>query len=90
MGQYREASAQAAKRHVRCEMTTMNDRAQAALLRDLAEKVIPAALSIPRDSGKELPLRGLKAKIANTVRLDKWAREHQERTGDVRWESILH
>lgn len=56
----------------------------------LAANVIHAALSILRDNAKEMPMRDLMAKIEKTVKLDDWARERYEKSGYVRWESILH
>ena len=58
--------------------------------RALAAKVIHAALSILKDNGKEMPMRDLVAKVEKAVKLDDWARERYEKTGYVRWESILH
>jgi restriction system protein len=58
--------------------------------RALAAKLIHAALSILRDNGKEMPMRDLMAKVEKAVKLDEWARERYEKSGYVRWESILH
>jgi restriction system protein len=58
--------------------------------RALAAKLIHAALSILRDNGKEMPMRDLMAKVEKAVNLDEWARERYEKSGYVRWESILH
>ena len=58
--------------------------------RALAAKLIHAALSILRDNGKEMQMRDLMAKVEKTVKLDDWARERYEKSGYVRWESILH
>ena len=58
--------------------------------RALAAKVIHAALSILQDNGKEMPMRDLLAKVEKAVKLDDWARERYEKSGYVRWESILH
>ena len=66
-----------------------NDK-QLAPTRALAAKLIHAAFSILRDSGKEMPVRDLVAKVEKTVKLDDWARERYETSGYVRWESILH
>jgi restriction system protein len=66
-----------------------NDR-KLAPSRALAAKVIHAALSILRDNGKEMPIRDLLAKVEKVVKLDDWARERYEKSGYVRWESILH
>ncbi len=58
--------------------------------RALAAKLIHAALSILRNNGKEMPMRDLMAKVEKQVHLDDWAKARYERTGYVRWESILH
>lgn len=58
--------------------------------RALAAKVIHAALSILRDNGKEMPVRDLIAKVEKNCKLDEWARERYEKSGYVRWQSILH
>ena len=58
--------------------------------RALAAKLIHAALSILRDNGKEMPMRDLMAKVEKAAKLDDWARERYEKSGYVRWESILH
>ncbi len=58
--------------------------------RALAEKLIHAAFSILRDNGKEMPIRDLLEKVEKAVKLDDWARERFEKSGYVRWESILH
>jgi len=58
--------------------------------RALAAKVIHAAFSILRDNGREMPIRELTARISKTLELNEWAREHYEKTGYVRWETILH
>jgi restriction system protein len=58
--------------------------------RSLAAKLIYSALTILRDNAKELPIRELLEKIEKKVELDTWARERYEKTGYVRWESILH
>src|SRR3989304_1834154 len=58
--------------------------------RALAAKVTHAALSILRDNGKEMPIRTLLAKVEKAVKLDDWAQERYEKSGYVRWESILH
>ena len=68
----------------------MTDDKQLAPSRALAAKLIHAALSILRDNGKEMPMRDLMAKVERAVKLDGWARERYEKSGYVRWESILH
>jgi len=58
--------------------------------RALAAKVIYAALSILRDSGKEMPMRDLMARVKEQVDFDEWDKERYEKSGYIRWESILH
>lgn len=56
----------------------------------LAAKVLYAALSILRDSGKEMPMRDLMSRVEQEVDLDNWDKERYEKSGYIRWESILH
>jgi restriction system protein len=58
--------------------------------RALAAKLIYAALSILRDNGKEMPMRELLKKVEQKTQLDDWDRERYEKSGYIRWESILH
>lgn len=58
--------------------------------RALAAKVLYAALSILRDSGKEMPMRDLMSRVEQEVDLDTWDKERYEKSGYIRWESILH
>lgn len=58
--------------------------------RELAAKLIYAALSILRDNAKELPMRELMAKVEKKVELNNWAKERYEKTGYIRWEAIFH
>ena len=58
--------------------------------RALATKVLYAALSILRDSGKEMPMRDLMSRVEQEVDLENWDKERYEKSGYVRWESILH
>lgn len=66
-----------------------NDK-QLAPSRALAAKVIYSALTILRDNGKEMPMRDLMAKVEKSVELDEWALKRYEKSGYIRWESILH
>lgn len=58
--------------------------------RALAAKLIFSALSILRDNGKEMPMRVLMSKVEQDVKLDDWDKERYEKSGYIRWESILH
>ena len=56
----------------------------------LAVKVTHAALSILKEKGGELPLREVIDGVGKLVDLDDWAKERYEKTGYIRWESVLH
>lgn len=58
--------------------------------RALAVKLIYQMLMILRDNGKEMPMRELIAKVGQQVELDAWDKARYEKSGYVRWESILH
>lgn len=58
--------------------------------RSLAAKLIYAALSILRDNGKEMAIRDLSEKVGKKVELDEWAKARYDKSGYIRWESILH
>ena len=58
--------------------------------RALAAKVLHAALSILKDRGGEAPGRELVAGVPQKVDLDEWAKESYEKSGKIRWQSMLH
>lgn len=58
--------------------------------RVLAAEVIYAAMSILRDNGREMPMRDMMARVEKQVELSDWAKERYEKSGYIRWESILH
>lgn len=58
--------------------------------RALAAKLTHVALSILRDNGKEMAMRELLDKVKASVALEEWDKERYEKSGYVRWESILH
>lgn len=58
--------------------------------RDLAAKVIFASFEILKAKGAQAPGREVIAEIEKTVKLDDWAKEVYEKSGYVRWQSILH
>jgi restriction system protein len=57
---------------------------------ELAAKVVFAALQILKESGGQAPGREVVAAIESRVSLDEWAKTVYEKTGYVRWQSILH
>lgn len=56
----------------------------------LAVKVTHAALSVLKESDGEMPMRQVIDAVGSRVKLDDWAKERYEKTGYVRWESVLH
>jgi len=58
--------------------------------RQLAAKVLYAALRILKEKGGQAPGREVAADIEKTIELDDWAREIYKKSGYVRWQSILH
>lgn len=58
--------------------------------REVAEKTIYAAFQILKENGNELPGRDVIEGVAKRVELDEWAKERLEKTGNIRWRSILH
>ncbi len=58
--------------------------------RELAATVIFAALQILKEKGGEAPGRVVLAEVGKRVSLDDWAQAVYEKSGYVRWQSILH
>ena len=58
--------------------------------RELAAKVIFAALQILQERGGQAPGRDVIAEVEKRVTLDDWAKATYEKSGYVRWQSILH
>jgi restriction system protein len=58
--------------------------------RRLAAKVVYAALQILKEKGGQAPGRDVIAEVEKRVPLDDWARATYEKSGYVRWQSILH
>ena len=58
--------------------------------RELAAKVIFAALQILKEKGGEAPGRLVIMEVEKRVPLDDWARTVYEKSGYIRWQSILH
>lgn len=56
----------------------------------LGAKLIYAALTILKNNDGEMPGREVVAQIEKTVPLDEWATARYEKTGNIRWKSILH
>jgi len=58
--------------------------------RELAASVIFAALQFLKEHGGEAPGRDVVAAVEKRVPLDDWAKATYEKSGYVRWQSILH
>jgi len=58
--------------------------------RQLAGRVIFAALQILKEKGGEAPGREVIAEVGNRVQFDDWAKATLEKSGNIRWQSILH
>lgn len=53
-------------------------------------KLLHASMKILRDAGRELPGREVIARVEKSVALSDWERERFEKTGYIRWQSLLH
>ncbi len=58
--------------------------------RSLAAKVIYAALTTLKEAGGQLAGKDVMLRVEKNVDLDEWARATYEKTGYIRWQSILH
>ena len=58
--------------------------------RKLASKLMFAALKILKDKGGEAAGREVISEIEKTLQFDAWDKVVYEKTGNVRWKSILH
>jgi restriction system protein len=57
---------------------------------ELGARLLHAALSVLKEAGGEAPGRQVMDAAGQRVELDDWARERYEKTGNVRWQSLLH
>ncbi len=58
--------------------------------RELAAKVIFAALQILNEKGGQAPGREVLSEVEKRVTLDDWAKATYEKSGYIRWQSMLH
>jgi hypothetical protein len=58
--------------------------------RELASKVIFAAFNILKEKGGQAPGREVVAEVEKRAELDDWAKTIYEKSGYVRWQSMLH
>lgn len=66
------------------------DSEQYSRSRALANKVTFEALKVLKDHGGQLPSSQVIEEVGKRVELDEWARSRYEKSGYVRWQSILH
>jgi restriction system protein len=57
--------------------------------RELAAKVMFAALQILKEKGSQAPGKDVIAEVEKRVPLDDWARGTYKKSGYIRWQSIL-
>lgn len=67
----------------------MNDT-ELSRSRKLAAKTVYAALQVLKQNDGELPGKEVISAVEKHVELDDWAKERYEKSGSVRWKSILH
>ena len=67
-----------------------NDKKDPSRSRALAAKVIFAALKTLKDARGELPGKEVISRVSAAVKFDPWDTEIYEKSGYVRWISILH
>lgn len=61
-----------------------------SLSRQTATKTVYATFKILKEAGGQLPGREVIEKLRQSLRFSDWEKEIYEKTGYVRWESILH
>lgn len=68
----------------------MSDGKQLSRSRALAAKVIFAAFQILKENGNEMQMRDLMEEVEKRVELNEWDKARYEKSGYIRWQSILH
>lgn len=71
-------------------MAKRNEMKKLSRSRALAAKVIFSAFQIIKENGGELNGREVIEKVGQRVELDDWAKSKYEKSGYIRWQSILH
>ncbi len=56
----------------------------------LKTKLVYAALKVLKTHGGELPGKEVLKEVEKQVKLDEWAKSRYEKTGYIRWQTILH
>ena len=58
--------------------------------RELGAKVLFTALQILKEKGGQAPGREVIAEVEKRVKFDDWAKAIYEKSGYIRWQSMLH
>ena len=58
--------------------------------RALAVELIFTAFSILKENGNQMFMKDLFSEVEKRVVFSEWAKERYEKSGYIRWESILH
>lgn len=68
----------------------MSEGEKLARTHELGAKVVFAAFNILKENGGEMPMRDLMKEIEKKVDLTEWDTERYEKSGYIKWQSILH
>lgn len=68
----------------------MTDISNLSKSKQTVAKTLHKALEILKEAGGSLPSSEVLKRIENSVNLTEWERERYEKTGYIRWQSILH
>lgn len=58
--------------------------------RELAARLVYAAFQILKENNGEMRSRDVVTEVGHRVKLDTWATERYERSGYIRWQTLLH
>jgi restriction system protein len=71
-------------------MTSVIAQQKLSPSRELASRVMFAALQILKEKGGQAPGREVVAEVEKRVPLDDWAKAVSQKTGYIRWQTVLH
>src|SRR5436305_4171480 len=74
------------KKELYMELTTKNHLPT----KQIGAKVIYEALKVLQEAGGELPGKEVTEQVAERLTFTPWETERYEKTGNIRWQSILH
>src|SRR5438034_3657690 len=67
-----------------------NNEIQPQKVRPLAARLIFAALKILKENGGEMRRKQVLEEVEKRVQLGEWEKQRYEKTGNIRWRSVLH